>query len=221
MKSIEYRVPSTESEHIRVRPHPVLATRYSVPQREAGFSLIELLIAALVLSFGLLALTALFATAIGNNGRSRVDSTATMLSESVLEQITAVKANGGPSSLTDSDSQYASENCPAPTTWYIDTDAAPLPNGQGATLNGSTIDFTQQQSAIPQPNPPYPYYMNYVVCNGCGEFGTTAIYDVRWNIAQLSGNSFMVTVAAKPQGTVTDRFTFALPVTMRMYVGPQ
>jgi Tfp pilus assembly protein PilV len=198
-----------------VPPHPVLATRYSVLQREAGFSLVELMMAVLILTFGLLAITALFATAIGNNGRSRVDSTATMLSESVLEQITAVLANGGPSSLTDSDPQYAAENCPAPTTWYIDT------NVGGASLSGATIDFTQAQSAIPQPNPPYTYYMNYVVCNGAGEFGTTAVYDVRWNIAQLSASSYLVTVAARPQGMVTGRFTFALPVTMRMYVGPQ
>jgi prepilin-type N-terminal cleavage/methylation domain-containing protein len=176
-------------------------------KRQAGFTLLELMIALLVLVFGLLAITALFATAIGNNGRSRVDTTATMLAESVIEQITADLARGGPLQMTD---------CGQPaTTWYIETD-----NG-GATLSGSSIDFTQLQSAIPQPNPPKNYYMNFVVCNGGGEAGTQAVYDVRWNIAQISTNSYLVTVAARPSGMTPGRFTFALPVTFRTYVGPQ
>ena len=176
-------------------------------KRQAGFTLLELLIAAFVLTFGLLAITALYAIAIGNNGRSRLDSTATMLSQAVIEQITAVLARGGPSSVTDCSQ--------SPTTWHIETSAG------GANLNGSSIDFTQQQSAIPQPNPPDTYYMNYVVCNGGGEFGTQAVYDVRWNITQISTNSYLVTVGARPQNMQNNRFTFALPVTLRTYVGPQ
>jgi prepilin-type N-terminal cleavage/methylation domain-containing protein len=187
MESTEYQVPSTE--------YQVLSTR-----KQAGFTLLELMIAVLVLTFGLLAITALFATAIGNNGRSRVDSTATMLSESVLEQISAVLARGGPSAVTDCGQP--------PTTWSIDTDIG------GAALSGSSIDFTQT-------NPPAGYYMNFVVCNGGAEPGTQAVYDVRWNVSQLSTNSYLVTVAARPQNMVQGRFTFALPVTLRTYVGPQ
>jgi len=173
-------------------------------KQQAGFTLLELMIAGLVLVFGLLAVAALFATAVGNNGRSRVDSTATMLSESVIEQITAVLARGGPSSVTDCGQP--------PTTWTIDTTVG------GAALSGSGIDFTQT-------NPPAGYQMNFVVCNGGAEAGTQAVYDVRWNIRQVStapvSSSYLVTVAARPQNMATNRFTFALPVTFRTFVGPQ
>ena len=170
------------------------------PKRQAGFTLLELMIAVLVLVFGLLSITALFATAIGNNGRSRLDSTATMLSQSVIEQITAVLARGGPSAMTDCGQP--------PTTWNIDTSVG------GANLSGSSIDFTQT-------SPPAGYQMNFVVCNGGGEAGTQAQYDVRWNVAQVSTNTYLVTVAARPQGMQAGRFTFALPVTLRTFVGPQ
>jgi Tfp pilus assembly protein PilV len=169
-------------------------------KQQAGFTLLELMIAGLILIIGLLAITALFATAIGNNGRSRVDSTATMLSQSVIEQITAVLARGGPSAMTDCGQ--------SPTTWAIDTSVG------GANLSGSSIDFTQT-------SPPAGYQMNFVVCNGGGEAGTQSLYDVRWNIAQISTNSYLVTVAARPQNMSNQRFTFALPVTLRTFVGPQ
>jgi type II secretory pathway pseudopilin PulG len=170
------------------------------PKQQAGFTLLELMIAALVLTFGLLAITALFATAIGNNGRGRIDSTATMLSQSVIEQITAVLARGGPSAMTDCGQP--------PTTWAISTAVG------GASLSGSGIDFTET-------NPPAGYFMNFVVCNGGGESGTQAIYDVRWHVTLISTNSYLVTVAGRPRGMTSGRFTFALPVTLRTYVGPQ
>jgi len=183
-------------------------TRSRKPQ--AGFTLVELMIAAMVLTFGLLALAALFSIAIGNNGRSRVDSTATMLSQSVLEQISATLASGGPSSVTDcignlwpvcNPDAPAGLNCPTST------------NGAALLSSGTGIDFSQT-------NPPSGYQMNYVVCNGGGELGTQAVYDVRWNITQQA-NSYLVMVAARPTGMVRGRFTFALPVTLRTYVGTQ
>ena len=173
-------------------------------KQQAGFTLLELMITGFVLTVGLLAVAALFATAVGNNGRSRVDSTATMLAASVIEQVTAVLARGGPASVTDCGQP--------PTTWTIDTSVG------GAALSGSGIDFTQT-------NPPSGYQMNFVVCNGGGVAGTQAVYDVRWNIQQIStsppSSSYLVTVAARPQGTANNRFTFALPVTFRTFVGPQ
>jgi len=167
---------------------------------EQGFTILEAIIAGFVLTFGLLSITALFATAVGNNGRSRVDTTATMLSQSIIEQITAVLARGGPSQITD---------CAAtPTTWNINTDVG------GAALNGSSIDFTEA-------SPPTGYYMNFVICNGGGTTNSVATYDVRWNIAQTTTNTYLVTVAARPKDMRAGRFTFALPVTFRTYVGPQ
>jgi Tfp pilus assembly protein PilV len=169
-------------------------------KRQTGFTVLEAMIAGFILTFGLLAITALFATAIGNNGRSRVDTTATMLSQSVIEQISAVLARGGPSAMTDC--------APTPTLWFIDT------NVGGAALTGSSIDFTEA-------SPPSGYHMSFVVCNGGGQANTEATYDVRWNVAQISTNTYLVTVAARPQGMAAGRFTFSLPVTFRTYVGPQ
>ena len=85
-------------------------------------------------------------------------------------------------------------------------------------MNGGSIDFTQT-------NPPSGYQMTFVVCNGGGVAGTQAVYDVRWNIQQIAttklSSSYLVTVAARPQGMTNNRFTFALPVTFRTFVGPQ
>ena len=174
-------------------------------KQQAGFSLLELMITGFILTVGLLAIAVLFGTAVGNNGRSRLDSTATMLSASVIEQVTAVLARGGPASMTDCGSP--------PTTWTIDTSVG----GAALALVGGGIDFTQAQQSG--------YSMNFVVCNAGGLAGTQAVYDVRWNIQYISTNppssSYLVTVAARPQGTANNRFTFALPVTFRTFVGPQ
>ncbi|PYV61799.1 MAG: hypothetical protein DMG95_11355 [Acidobacteria bacterium] len=68
---------------------------------ESGMSLIELMIASVVLIFGMLSIMGLLMLAIGNNGRSKIDSGATMLTQVVLEQVSAKLAGGGPGSITD------------------------------------------------------------------------------------------------------------------------
>ena len=69
--------------------------------RESGMTLIELAIAAVVLIVGMLSIMGVLLVAVGNNGRSKIDSSATMLSQAVLEQLRAKLAGGGPGSLTD------------------------------------------------------------------------------------------------------------------------
>jgi type II secretory pathway pseudopilin PulG len=166
---------------------------------QQGMTVIELMIAGAVLMFGLLAVMALFATAIGNNGRSRVDSTATMLTQAVIEQITAVLARGGPPAISDCGTHGDA------SPWDINTDTG------GARLKGKGIDFSES-------SPPAGYQMDYVVCNGT----SPNVYDVRWNIQNLSsGGTYLVTVSARPKNYQPGRFTFALPVNMRAYVGPQ
>src|SRR5579863_1622107 len=160
---------------------------------ESGMTVIELLIAGFVLIFGMLAVMGLLMTAVGNNGRSKVDSAATMLNQAVVEQISAQLAGGGPGSITDCKG--------AGTVWAIDTAAAPPPNGWGANLNGNAIDFTQA-------SPPAGSFMNYVECNG--------------NVQTMSANgTYLVTVGARPKGGLPTRFAFSIPVNMRVYVGGQ
>ena len=176
--------------HMRRKPHP-----------ESGMTMIELLIAGVVLVVGMLAIMVLLGLATGNNGRSKVDSTATMLSQAVVEQISAVLAGGGPGSVVDNNNCDGTGN-----TWVIDATAGAPPNGAGAPLLGAKIDFTAAAPAGSQ--------MNYVDCAGT----VRSVYDVRWNV-QTIGSTFLVTVGAKPQGGGPVRFSFALPTNMRVYLG--
>ena len=167
---------------------------------ESGMSLIELSIAGFVLVFGMLSIMGLLVVAIGNNGRSKIDSAATMLSQAVLEQLSAKLAGGGPGSITDN------ANCNGTgTTHQIAFDPG------GATVAGNVIDFVNQaQNAVPAN-----YYMSYADCSN----NVQMIYDVRWNIQALGSNTYLVTVGARPLNGMPGRFGFAIPVNMRTYVG--
>jgi len=165
-------------------------------------TLIELMIASVVLIFGMLSIMGLLMLAMGNNGRSKIDSGATMLSQVVLEQVSAKLAGGGPGKITDN------ANCDnTGTTWTIDDSNIP----GGANLVGGKIDFTQAQAAAGAN-----YYMNYVECNN----NVKMDYDVRWHIESVGANgTYLVTVGARPKSFKAGRFTFAIPITMRAYVG--
>jgi len=63
------------------------------PSAERGISLVELVIAITVLAIGMAGLAVLFSTAIMNNSRSKGDTSGTMLTQTVLEQIAAQPAN--------------------------------------------------------------------------------------------------------------------------------
>ncbi|SRR6266496_3338938 len=167
---------------------------------ESGMSLIELSIASFVLVFGMLSIMGLLVLAIGNNGRSKIDSTATMLSQAVLEQLSAKLAGGGPGSITDN------ANCNGTgLTHQIAFDPG------GANVVNGTIDFTNQAQAAVPAN----YYMSYEEC--ANNVRTT--YDVRWNIEALGNSTYLVTVGARPFGGLPTRFAFSIPVNMRSYVG--
>ena len=69
---------------------PVFSREVRVKQKsEKGMSLIELMIAMLVLAVGLGAITILLTGSIASDNRSSKDSTATMLAQMVIEQISA------------------------------------------------------------------------------------------------------------------------------------
>jgi len=169
---------------------------------ESGMTLIELMIASVVLIFGMLSIMGLLMLAIGNNGRSKIDSGATMLTQVVLEQVSAKLAGGGPGSITDNSACGA-----GPGTKHTINEQP-----GGANLVGGKIDFTQSQGALVGGN----YAMNYTDCNN----NVTMNYDVRWNIQSIGANgTYLVTVGARPKSFKAGRFTFAIPVSMRAYVG--
>jgi type II secretory pathway pseudopilin PulG len=150
---------------------------------ESGVTLIEVMLAMLIMLITTLSIMGVMTTAIGLNNRNKIGSTGTMLAQAVIEQIKATIIGSETSALVD---------C-ALNTWTIDT--AP----GGATLNGSNIDFTQT-------SPPANYYMNYVVKSPCTSSGTyIRTYDVRWNVAIVGAsasppaptNTYIITMGAR------------------------
>jgi len=180
--------------------------RVQKQSRQAGFTLIELLIAATLLVVGVMAMAGLVALTVKNNGRSRLDSTATMLNQAVVEQIVSgidFQSHGsgtGTAYLYDcGDHSVASSN---PWTVYSNIGGAPISNGN--------IDFTQAQVTG--------YHMDYVVCSG----NSRTVYDVRWNISALSTggtSSFthILTVGSRLRGGPA---MLNFPINMRVMVGP-
>jgi Tfp pilus assembly protein PilV len=172
---------------------------------EAGITMIETLMASAILVIGSIAMIGLIISSIASNNRNKIDSTQTMLTEAILEQINAayiqascVSLGGGCADMTD---------C-AGTKWTINTAAG------GAALNGSSIDFSQT-------SPPANYYMNYVVSNPCTPTGAVqGVYDVRWNVSQIgTTNTYLLTVSARLKGHGEGNLYFSLPVTLRLLTG--
>jgi len=186
-------------------------------KREAGMTMVELMIAMVVLAVGLGALSILFINTSYTDNRNSKDTSATLLAQLVLEQISAQHPN--------STATIALTDC-AGTPWTIataDPTAIPPPSppvGTGARLENNAgslyygqIDPTQAYAAIPAN-----YKMQYV---DCGVGGRRVTYDVRWNIVQITSYARLVTVSARQlsagvaDATGYGNIRFALPVTVR------
>ncbi len=160
-------------------------------RRESGVTLVELLIASVVLVVGLLALFGVIAAAIADNGKSRTDTTATMLAQAVIEDV-------GAAYLGDTDTQL--RDCKG-TTFTITAQEG------GAQLYRGNIDFTEG-------TPPANYHMDYVMCNGEAQ----TAFDVRWNVQKITDSTDLLTVGVRQKSSGTGRL-FSVPVNLRVYVG--
>jgi prepilin-type N-terminal cleavage/methylation domain-containing protein len=167
-------------------------------QSSAGFSLVEVLMATVVMTVGGLGAYGVILMAIGANSRSLHDSTMTMLATAVLEQVNSTLVGSGTAYLSDcSGTLFTIATAPGGT---------PLRTGLG-----SDLDFSV--------DPPDDYHMDYSVTSPCAPGGTSAgIYDVRWRVDQIGAengtptNSFLVTVGARRRG-------LSLPIHLRVVVG--
>jgi len=170
---------------------------------QAGVTLVETLMACVILMILSLSMLTLIVAAIATNNRNKIDSTQTMLAESILEQIHSTFNGTGTSSLAD---------CSG-TDWTIDT-TIPNTGSVGSALLGSSINFTQA-------SPPAGYHMNYVVRTPCESTGSiVGTYDVRWHLDQIgTTNTYMITVSAKLKDHGEGNIYFALPVTLRFMAG--
>ena len=182
---------------------------------QAGMTLIELMIAMVVLAIGMAGVMILITSAIATNSRNKGDTSGTMVAQTVLEKIAAYPANVN-GIITITDCRPAALGGPQNLT--ISTAAAVLPNGAGAQLDPAgtgIINWNQAQAAVPAN-----YKMTYYAC---GVQGTSAPYDVRWNVAQMtvSGGTTLtklIIVSARPLGVLggaVQGMYYQPPVTLR------
>jgi len=180
------------------------------PDSQRGSTLLELMIAILVLAIGLGAVTTLLVTAMASNNRNSRDTTATLLAQMVMEQISAQNVYIG--------NNIASTDC-AGNPHPIDTTPGAFGTGAGATLKADgTIDFTQSSAALIGS-----YAMQYTECSSAG--GVPVAYDVRWNVMSVSTNTStrMITVAARPLASPVNQLgglRYSPPVNLRGIGGP-
>ena len=170
---------------------------------QRGTSLIELMIASLVLTIGVLGCAVLIPIAIGTNSRNRQQSNSTVIAQMTMEKILSQAASSSTSlTITDCAGTANTINVTGSTS------------GSGATvLSTGSIDFSVAQGSG---GAPAGYYMSYT---SCGTAGRQSTYDVRWNLQTPSNNVKLITVSARLKGAGTNAILFSLPVTIRSMGG--
>ncbi len=173
-----------------------------------GFTLVELMMAMVVLVVGVLGAMLMIIVGMTRNNTNRVDTTATNVAQTVLEQITGAPTNANPAlvlTLTD-----CVQTVQLGSTLKINT----APGGATLTANGD-IDFLADSAATLNGNS---YQMNYTVC---GNNNLQTVYDVRWNIQAIGAGGWgkLVTVSARQPFTYSQKGVgFLRPVTLRTVV---
>jgi prepilin-type N-terminal cleavage/methylation domain-containing protein len=197
-----------------------------------GFSLIELLIAMLVLTIGLLGGMIVIVTAIASNARSRLDTTGVALAQSTMDRIIVLSISAATQSTAMIDCDGVSHNI---TTVASDSpgSGAPLTDISNLPDGNQMIDFSQAPVTIAGGGSG-DYQMLYKLCATGGDNGASTtkgppqIYDVRWHITNIAnssapGNTELVLVAAKNVGEAGNGITqskfFTVPITLRAVRG--
>jgi prepilin-type N-terminal cleavage/methylation domain-containing protein len=178
---------------------------------QAGFTLIELMIATLVLAIGLTGGLLLILTSAANDNRSKMDSSATVLAQMTMEMIASVPANST-SSSTPSSSVTVTDCNPTSSSASHTINTLGTNAGAGAPLNSSGgIDFSQSTVSG--------YQMSYYACQA-STGDRQAIYDVRWYVQTISADAKLVVVAAERTGTQGGHaIFFQQPVSLHAIVG--
>lgn len=186
---------------------------------QKGMTLIELMIATLVLTVGMLGSLAMIFMAIATNSRNKFDTTGTMIAQTVIEQINTLPTNssiGGVEVTAISLTDCQTTSHPA-VSHSISVAAGSVGTPVGAALvPNSDTDLSRKPGDIDfsETAPPTGYNMKW---HTCGDIE----YDVRWNIVQISERSKLVTVAARQQIFSRNNIKmYAPPVTLRTISGP-
>jgi prepilin-type N-terminal cleavage/methylation domain-containing protein len=176
--------------------------------RSRGFSLVEILMAMVILSVGLLAIIGMIVSASLTANSNKVDTTAAMLADTVMEQISAKDVTSA--------GTFSIKDC-AGVDHTVGLTAGAAPAGNGAPLNGAPqYEVNYQAAAVAN------YQMNFVTCGGAN--GARNTFDVRWNImnmdplmpAQSAAYTRVITVSARQ---LTVKGVFSPPVTLRTVAG--
>jgi prepilin-type N-terminal cleavage/methylation domain-containing protein len=168
----------------------------SATGQQGGMTLIELMIAMVVLAVGVVGSMALVIRAVGGDAYSRQLSNSTALAQMVTERIMAVPASTN-GNLTIIDCTN--------TAYNVNTTVG------GAPLNANgEVDYSQATVAN--------YNMGYT---DCATAGRQAIYDVRWNVQAIAGSPYvkLLTVSAQLRSAGNNRMVFAPEATIRTVVG--
>jgi type II secretory pathway pseudopilin PulG len=183
---------------------------------QSGIGLIELFIALAVLLVGLTALLELCLAAAYTNNKNGKDTSATLLAQMVLEQVS--------SQHPDSTATITLTDC-ANVAHTVATAGGAGPNGAGANIDVNVADPTYGMidwSQLPA-NVTANYQMQYT---DCAANGRQTVYDVRWNIITISANETrMITVSARQLSSWNTKsggggLRLAIPVTLRGIGGP-
>ena len=180
---------------------------------QSGLSLLELMFAITILAIGMAAGMILITGAIASNNRNKLDTTATMLSQGLLEQIIAFGPDpAGTFNVTD---------CLGNITAVDPRVQAGQPSS-GATVVNGQISFAGTA--------PPGYGMQYTECRANGQ---TATYDVRWYVQTLNASpgpprkiyTKLVIVSARQTGTnnggPSALLLFSPPITLRAIAASQ
>jgi prepilin-type N-terminal cleavage/methylation domain-containing protein len=163
-------------------------------RKEHGMTLIELMIAMVVLLVGVVGSMSLVALSIGGNGRNRQQSNSTTFTQMTTEKIASINASST-TTLTITDCNG--------TNFTVSTAA-----GGAALLPSGDVDFSQAAVAN--------YSMLYTEC---GSAGLQTVYDVRWNIQVISPYVKSLTVSVQKERAAADLRYFSLPVTIHTLIG--
>lgn len=172
---------------------------------QEGLTIIELMIAMVVLAVGILGSMSLVIMAINGDFRSKQQSNSTAMAQMVTEKIMSIPAWNN-SSLTITD-------CTT-TNYTVSTTGNTTSAGAGAALTSSgDVDYTQAKVAN--------YNMAYT---DCGTANRQMTYDVRWNIKAIANDPYIkiLTVSARLNGVTngaTSGSLFGPVVTIKTIVG--
>lgn len=173
----------------------MIRTRASARRKERGMTLIELMLAIVVLMVGIAGAMGLMTTTIGGNWRNQQQSNSTAIAQMVTEKILSQVA-GSTATLNIND--CAGNNNPVNTA-----------AGGESLLSSGDVDYTATLVAN--------YHMTYTVCGASA--AQQSVYDVRWNVQALTNYTNLVTVSAKLQSTGNNAMMFAPVVSIRTVAG--